>query len=47
MSKLDELEALAKAATPGPWLSATNGNGQRVRGTVCCGYFVKGCTLRW
>jgi len=27
--------------------SATNSAGQRVRGTICCGYFFKGCTVRW
>lgn len=27
--------------------TATNGNGQRVSGTVCCGFFFKGCTVRW
>lgn len=25
---------------------ATNPNGQRVEGTVCCGFF-KSCTVRW
>jgi hypothetical protein len=27
--------------------TATNGNGQQVRGTICCGFFFKGCTVRW
>lgn len=27
--------------------SATNSKGDRVSGTVCCGYFIKGCTVRW
>jgi hypothetical protein len=26
---------------------ATNPRGQRVKGTVCCGAFVKGCTVRF
>lgn len=26
---------------------ATNPRGQRVRGTVCCGAFLKGCTVRF
>ncbi len=26
---------------------ATNPRGQRVRGTVCCGAFIKGCTVRF
>jgi hypothetical protein len=26
--------------------SATNANGVRVEGMVCCGFF-KGCTIRW
>lgn len=27
--------------------SATNSNGDRVRGTICCGFWFKGCTVRW
>lgn len=27
--------------------SATNPQGKRVRGTVCCGAFFKNCTVRW
>lgn len=27
--------------------TATNAQGQRVSGTVCCGQFTKGCTIRW
>lgn len=27
--------------------SATNSNGQRVSGTICCGFFLKGCTVRF
>lgn len=26
---------------------ATNPNGQRVEGTVCCGWIAKDCTVRW
>lgn len=26
---------------------ATNANGQRVKGTVCCGFLGKGCTIRF
>lgn len=27
--------------------SATNANGMRVKGTVCCGLVFKGCTVRY
>jgi hypothetical protein len=27
--------------------TAINPNGKRVAGTVCCGIFGKGCTVRW
>lgn len=27
--------------------SATNSKGDRVRGTICCGFWFKGCTVRW
>jgi len=27
--------------------TATNAQGHRVSGTVCCGQFTKGCTIRW
>jgi len=27
--------------------TATSPTKQRVSGTVCCGYFFKGCTIRW
>lgn len=27
--------------------TARNSAGQSVSGTVCCGYFIKGCTVRW
>lgn len=27
--------------------TATNPNGKRVSGTVCCGLFIKGCTIRF
>jgi hypothetical protein len=26
---------------------ATNTNGQRISGTVCCGFLTKGCTIRY
>lgn len=26
---------------------AKNTRGQIVHGTICCGYFIKGCTVRW
>lgn len=26
---------------------ATNANGRDVTGTICCGYMLKGCTVRW
>jgi len=27
--------------------TATNPRGERVSGTVCCGLFLKDCTVRW
>lgn len=27
--------------------TATRADGQRVSGFICCGYFFKGCTVRW
>jgi hypothetical protein len=38
--------ACSKGDKTGLSFTATNSNGKRVSGTVCCGVF-KSCTIRW